>query len=64
MREQLRQRLHALKQEFTAGQQQLQELETEQSLCRERLLRISGAVQVLEALLAQESAAAGTGSHG
>ena len=64
MREQLLQRLDALKSEFETGQHKLRELETEQSLCRERLLRISGAIQVLEELLAQGSAAASGGSHG
>ena len=63
MREQLLQRVDALKDEFQTGQQKLRELETQQSLCRERLLRISGAIQVLEELLAQGSAAAGSGSH-
>jgi predicted nuclease with TOPRIM domain len=58
MREQLLQRLNALKDEFETGQQKLHELETQQALYRERLLRISGAVQVLEELLAQDRAAA------
>lgn len=59
MREQLLQRLNALKDEFETGQEKLQDLETQQALYRERLLRISGAIQVLEELLAQEGAAAG-----
>jgi predicted nuclease with TOPRIM domain len=63
MHEQLLKRVEALKDEFQTGQQMLRELETQQSLCRERLLRISGAIQVLEELLAQESAA-GRGSDG
>jgi predicted nuclease with TOPRIM domain len=53
MRDQLLQRLATLKQEFETGQQKLRELEMEQSLCRERLLRISGAIQVIEELLSQ-----------
>jgi len=52
MREQLLQRLATLKEEFETGQQKLRDLEMQQSLCRERLLRISGAMQVLEELLA------------
>jgi len=62
MRERLQQRIEALKEEFQTGQQMLRELETQQSLCRERLLRISGAIQVLEELLAPGGAAAGSGS--
>jgi hypothetical protein len=62
MRERLQQRVKALKEEFQTGQQMLRELETQQSLCRERLLRISGAIQVLEELLAPGSSAAGSGS--
>jgi hypothetical protein len=64
MREQLLQRLDALKDEFETGQLKLRELETQQSLCRERLLRISGAIQVLEELLERGSTAAGSASDG
>ena len=52
MREQLEQRLHALKAEWETGQQMLAELETKQAHLRETLLRISGAVQVLEEMRA------------
>ncbi len=52
MREQLQARLANLKQEFQTGQTQLQALERQQSSLRETLLRISGAIQVLEELLA------------
>lgn len=52
MREQLQTRLEELKKEFETGQAKLQEVEMQQSLIRERLLRISGAIQVLEELLA------------
>jgi predicted nuclease with TOPRIM domain len=51
MREQLQSRLDVLKQEFETGQTRLREAEIQQSLLRERLLRISGAIQVLEELL-------------
>ena len=51
MREQLEQRLHALKAEWETGQQMLAELETKQAHLRQTLLRISGAVQVLEEML-------------
>lgn len=48
MRTQLQQRLQELKQEFAAGQARTRELEAEQQRLRETLLRISGAIQVLE----------------
>ena len=48
MREQLRARLEELKQEFEAGQARLRELETQEARVRETMLRISGAIQVLE----------------
>lgn len=54
MREQLQQRLDELKNEFEAGQARLQEMERQQLALRETLLRISGAIQVLEEMLAGE----------
>ena len=48
MREQLEQRLAALKAEFDAGQKLLTDLEQKQANLRQTLLRISGAIQVLE----------------
>ena len=53
MQEQLQQRLLALKAEFDAGQRMLAELEAKQTTLRETLLRISGAIQVLEEELAK-----------
>src|SRR5262245_19105156 len=61
LRDQLEQRLRDLKAEYAAGQQMLTDLETRQATLRETLLRISGAIQVLEeelAKTAQDSAAA------
>lgn len=55
MQEQLRRRLEQLKKEFETGQARLRELETEQAYTRETLLRISGAIQVLEEALEQEA---------
>jgi hypothetical protein len=55
MREESERRLAELKAEFEAGQQMLADLETRQADLRETLLRISGAIQVLEELLAQAS---------
>ncbi len=48
MKEQLEKRLKALKTEFETGQKTMAELETNQANLRETLLRISGAIQVLE----------------
>lgn len=56
MQEQLQTRLDVLKQEFVAGQARRQELETQQANLRDTLLRISGAIQVLEELLAAQPA--------
>ena len=55
MKEKLQQRLEELKKEFETGQARLRELETEQTYVRETLLRISGAIQVLEEALTHES---------
>lgn len=48
---QLTQRLQFLKSEFDAGQKMMAELETKQANLRDTLLRINGAIQVLEELL-------------
>jgi uncharacterized coiled-coil protein SlyX len=48
MRERLEQRLQELKDEFEKGQQTLEELEAQAAAVRQTLLRISGALQVLE----------------
>ncbi|HEV7860984.1 MAG TPA: hypothetical protein VGO91_20360 [Pyrinomonadaceae bacterium] len=55
MREQLQSRLDELKREFETGQARLREMETAQVNLRETLLRISGAIQVLEESLAASS---------
>jgi len=50
-----------LKKDFEIGQARLKELETEQAYVRETMLRISGAIQVLEeALRNNKSAEAAT----
>lgn len=51
----LRQRLDALRAEYTLGQQTLQELESQIASVRSTLLRISGAVQVLHEALGDET---------
>ncbi|MDP9477892.1 MAG: hypothetical protein M3R38_19785 [Actinomycetota bacterium] len=48
MRERLEQRLQELKTEFGKGEQTLQGLEEQVAAVRQTLLRISGAIQVLE----------------
>ncbi len=53
MKQQLEQRLQSLKAEFESGQKMLAELKAKQTNLRETLLRISGAIQVLEELLAE-----------
>jgi hypothetical protein len=45
-------RLEELKREFESGQVRLRELDNQQALLRETLLRISGAIQILNELLA------------
>jgi predicted nuclease with TOPRIM domain len=53
MREQIQARLEELKREFETGQARLHELETQEAQLRQTMLRISGAIQVLEEALAQ-----------
>ncbi|MDJ0903068.1 MAG: hypothetical protein QNJ55_30150 [Xenococcus sp. MO_188.B8] len=53
MKEQLEKRLVELKDEFASGQKVLADLETKQANVRETLLRIQGAIQVLEEELAK-----------
>jgi hypothetical protein len=54
MREQVEERLSALQAEFKAGQEILADLEARQASVRNTLVRISGAIQVLEELLKQD----------
>ena len=51
MHQQIQSRLEVLKSEFETGQAKLRDLEIQQSRLRETLLRISGAIQVLEEML-------------
>lgn len=55
MENQIAERLAQLKAEFEKGQRRLQELETESTNLKQTLLRISGAIQVLEELAPQQS---------
>lgn len=61
MKERLEERLKALKTEFEAGQEMLADLESKQVNLQQTMLRISGAIQVLEELLAQDNQAESNG---
>lgn len=52
MEKRLKKRLQGLKTEYESGQKVLAELEAKQASVRDTLLRISGAIQVLEEELA------------
>ena len=54
MREQMQARLEALKKELETGQAELQKVEMQRTYLHETVLRIGGAVQVLEELLARQ----------
>ncbi len=55
MKEQLEKRLAELKAEFESGQKVMAELEAKQANLRDTLLRISGAIQILEEEIAKVS---------
>ncbi len=58
MRTQLEKRLAELKSEFEAGQKMLTELEKKRNELETTMLRISGAIQVIEETLAQKESRA------
>ena len=58
MKEQLQNRLNQLKNEFEAGQKMMADLELKQANLRDTLLRISGAIQILEEELGKTSESA------
>jgi uncharacterized protein (DUF3084 family) len=57
MKEQLEKRVAELKREFEAGQQKLASVEEQADALRQTLLRISGAIQVLEEEIAKSGEA-------
>jgi hypothetical protein len=59
MREQLEARLADLKRELEAGQKLLADLDQQRATTQSTLLRIMGAAQVLEELLAADATSAG-----
>ena len=58
MREQIENRLSELRTEFEVGQKVMAELEIRQANLRSTLLRIGGAMQVLEELLGEKKGSA------
>jgi hypothetical protein len=58
MRDQMEQRLQELKHEYEAGQKMLADLEQKKMNLEQTMLRISGAIQVLEEMLVADSPAA------
>ncbi|MCA3422628.1 MAG: hypothetical protein INF81_06745 [Roseomonas sp.] len=62
LRDQMNERLEKLRAEFARGQERLSQLEAEAAQLRQTMLRISGAIQVLEEELgAKAPDAAGDG---
>lgn len=61
MKEQLEQRLAELKAEFESGQKAIADLEAKQANLRDTLLRISGAIQILEEELGKLNQESGDG---
>jgi len=57
MHDKLNERLSQLKSEFESGQKVLRDLEVRQQDVRDTLLRIGGAIQVLEEMLKSEGGA-------
>ncbi|HEY9302170.1 MAG TPA: hypothetical protein VIQ31_38540 [Phormidium sp.] len=55
MKEKLQQRLQQLKAEYKVDQEVLAELESKQTNLRNTLLRIDGAIQVLEEVLSESN---------
>ena len=53
MQEQLQRRLEELKKEYETGQARLRELEAETNHVGETMLRISGAIQIIQEMLVE-----------
>lgn len=63
MKQQLEQRMNQLKAEFESGQRMLEEMEAKQMNLKTTLLRISGAMQVLEEMTAEDAPNEAAGLH-
>jgi len=63
MQEQMEARLATLKDEFDKGQTQLRQLELQSGSLRETMLRISGAIMVLEELLSPSASVTSADGH-
>lgn len=59
MQEKLVERLNQLRSEFESGQKLLRDLEARQQNVRDTLLRIGGAIQVIEEMLPKDPPPAG-----
>ena len=57
VQEQIKERLEALRKELETGQAELRKVEAQRTYLHETMLRISGAIQALEELLAEEQSA-------
>ena len=64
MHQQIQSRIEALRKEMEVGQARMQELERQVGQLRDTMLRISGAIQVLEELQAEAAQAATTSDNG
>lgn len=63
MREQLERRLQQLKDEYAQGEKTLEDLQAKTAGVQRVMLRLSGAIQVLEEELAAENAPQPSGDH-
>jgi predicted nuclease with TOPRIM domain len=59
----IQQRLETLRTEFEKGQNQLRELTKQQNYLQETMLRIQGAMQVLEEMLSEDAPNEAAGLH-
>ena len=64
MQDQVKARIETLRNELEVGQQRMRELEQQLAQLRDTMLRISGAIQVLEELQAQATPITGAANSG
>jgi hypothetical protein len=62
LREQMQNRLQILRNEFETGQAELERVDRQRTYLRETVLRIGGAIQVLEELLSEDQSAEPNGA--